>query len=141
MFSFDENALEQEEPESSATNYQKYFKKFVTLCVVVYLLIAVVVESFKKIGQEKIQTTGTIMMIAFNFDLNRYTPDELLPFHWFMELNKQDVVDRMECLINKDSERCFEMQEQTCRAQFQVKGKNYENCMMRAYKMFAKDQK
>ena len=57
-----------------------------------------------------------------------------------MEINKESVVDRMECLINKDPVRCFEQQEQQCRTQFDVKGKNYENCMMRIYKTYAKDK-
>ena len=80
------------------------------------------------------------MKTSFDFDLERYNVQELLPFHWFMEINKEAVVDRMECLINKNPETCFEMQEQKCRTQYEVKGKKYEDCMMSTYKMYAKDQ-
>ena len=54
MFSFNEEELEREEPESSSRNYGKYLKKLVTVLVVFYLLTTIVVENFSKIGTKKI---------------------------------------------------------------------------------------
>ena len=123
IFSENENDLEREEPESSATNYFKYLKILTTLGVGTYLFIEIAIKMFKKIGKIKLQNTSTEMKKALYYNLTKYPPDELLPFHWFMELNKQDVVDRMECLINNDDDRCFEMDKQTCHARFEIKGK------------------
>lgn len=53
MFSFDENALENEEPEKSGNNCGKYFSKLMKLLVAAYLFVVVAVESFRKIGDEK----------------------------------------------------------------------------------------
>ena len=54
MFSFNEEELEREEPESSSKNYVKYLKKLVTVLVVFYLFTTIVVENFSKIGTKKI---------------------------------------------------------------------------------------
>ena len=137
MFSQNENDLEREEPESSATNYFKYVRLLTTLFVGVYLFIAIVYDAFLKIGVEKIKNTSVAMKNILSYDLEKYPTDELLPFHWFMEVNKQDVVDRMECLINEDAEMCFDMEEQVCRSKFEVKGTDYQDCMMRAYETYS----
>ena len=108
MFSFNEEELEREEPESSSKNYVKYLKKLMTVLVIFYLFTEIVLENFNKIGTKKIQTVGTDMKTFYSFDLEEVEIYKLLPFHWFVEINKQSVVDRMECLINKDSQRCFE---------------------------------
>ena len=54
MFSYSEEELEREEPESSSKNYVKYLKKLVTVLVVFYLLTTIVVENFSKIETKKI---------------------------------------------------------------------------------------
>ena len=53
MFSFNENELEKEEPEASRTNYGKYFKKLVTVFVILYLFFMIVLEAFAKINTSK----------------------------------------------------------------------------------------
>ena len=71
MFSFNEEELEREEPESSSKNYVKYLKKLVTVLVVFYLFTAIVLENFNKIGTKKIQTVGTDMKSFYSFDLEK----------------------------------------------------------------------
>ena len=51
------------------------------------------------------------MMPYLDFDLKKYPAQILIPFFWFVDLSKQAINDRMMCLIKKDPEMCFQMQE------------------------------
>ena len=51
------------------------------------------------------------MKTSLDFDIEMFPAEILLPFFWFVEVSKQAIVDRMDCLINKISENCFDMQE------------------------------
>ena len=63
-----------------------------------------------------------------------------MPVHWFLEINKEDVVDRMECLLNENDTLCEHYDEMKC-AVFDKKSYRYESCMLRAYRKFNYEQK
>ena len=74
MFSRDVNDLKKEEPEKDGTDYGAYFKNIIVFVVFIYAFIVVVISSFGKIGEKKIQTTGTEMKANLDFDLEVYPP-------------------------------------------------------------------
>jgi hypothetical protein len=65
---------------------------------------------------------------------------ELLPVHWFLEINKEEVVDRIECLKSEISERCLHYDELKCSI-YNKKEVLYENCMLEAQRKYSLDEK
>jgi hypothetical protein len=67
-----------------------------------FAIVYVLVANFSKIGTEKSQT---VSILKYN-DLTYYVGDDvsgiasLFPLHMFSTFNKQQVIDRMECLVN-----------------------------------------
>ena len=47
----------------------------------------------------------------FFYDMNVYPLKKLYPLHWFIEINREDVVDRMECVIHNEPEFCLKYDE------------------------------
>ena len=66
--------------------------------------------------------------------------ERLLPVHWFLEMNREDVVDRMECLINNNETLCEHYDEVKCSV-LDKKSYEYESCMLRTYRKFGREQK
>lgn len=140
LMTYNEASLEGLEPEKKHTAYGSKMKLILKLAIVVVIFIQVVLESFKKYGTEKIQVLSTNMHNEFYYHLSEYPLMNLLPLHWYLEMNKEDVVDRMECLINKNPEQCQHFDEMKC-AVNDLKSDAYERCMLRTYRKFGKEEK
>ena len=54
------------------------------------------------------------MRNEFKYDLEEYPLKRLFPLHWILEINKQDIVDRIECVIIGDQEQCKKIDEKLC---------------------------
>ena len=104
LMNYKEEDLEKLEPEKKHSAYGSRTKLILQLALVVVIFIQVVLTSFKKYGTEKIQVLSTNMHNEFFYQLSEYPLRDLFPLHWYLEINKEDVVDRMECLINENPE-------------------------------------
>jgi len=48
------------------------------------------------------------------YDMNEYPLRKLLPLHWFIEINREEVVQRIECVVSDISEKCYQFDEKKC---------------------------
>ena len=60
-------------------------------------------ESVKQFDKQKSQELSTKMHNEFNYSMSDLPLEKLMPVHWFLEINREDVVDRMECLENNNA--------------------------------------
>ena len=61
LFSYEEAGLEKLEPEKKHTSWGAKLKLILKLAIFVVIFIKIVLESFKKLGNEKIQVLSTDM--------------------------------------------------------------------------------
>lgn len=102
LFTYEEGGLEKLEPEKKHSSWGTRLKMILKLVVYVVIFIKIVLESFKKLGDEKIQVLSTEMHNEYFYQMADYPLKKLMPLHWFVEMNREDVVDRMECTINQN---------------------------------------
>ena len=55
---------------------------------------------------------------------------QLIPLHHFGSFEKNDVLDRMECMINKHPKACFHYAEKQCVHMYDQKSIDYVKCMV-----------
>lgn len=108
------------------------------LFAVIYILVA----NFKKIGSEKSQQ---VSVLKYN-DLTYYVGEEvggiqnLLPLHFLTTFNKNEVLDRMGCLVNNNKTLCDKYEERKCEVHG-IKRKEYDTCMLIQYEKAGMDLK
>lgn len=104
------------------------------------VVLQILIGSLKKYGTEKIQVVSTKMNNEFFYDMEDYPLKKLFPLHWFLEINREDVVDRMECVLKNKPEFCQIYDEKKCTV-YDIKSELYQDCMLRTQRKFGKDMK
>jgi hypothetical protein len=57
---------------------------------------------------------NTKMHNEFEYDMEEHPLRKLLPVHWFLIINKEEVVDRLECLVSEIPDQCLRYDEMKC---------------------------
>ena len=140
LFDYNEEALESLEPEKNHSKKGSRLKFMIKMALVVVILFKIVWETVKKYGNQKSQELSTTMHNNYIYDTIENPLERLLPVHWFLEMNREDVVDRMECLINNNETLCEHYDEVKCSV-LDKKSYEYESCMLRTYRKFGREQK
>jgi hypothetical protein len=131
---YDGGALKAQEPEKDFSNTLGYIKMAIMFTVGVFAAIYIVYSNFSKIGSEKSQA---VSILKYN-DLTYNVANEvggigtLFPLHMFTMLNKNEVLDRMGCLVNQDEKLCNKFEERKCE-KYGIKTQLYDTCMLIQY--------
>ena len=134
ILKYDENALQDQEPEKEFSPMFKYTKLFLMLAIAAMAVMYILVANFKKIGTEKSQQVSIRKLNEISYDVsnNNSGIQGLFPVHLFTAFNKNEVLDRMGCLINQDQDLCNQFEERKCQ-DYDMKTKPYDLCMLRVY--------
>jgi len=131
MMKYDEDALEDLEPERDFSPTLGYVKLLLLATIGVLAIIYILVANFSKIGSEKSQQVSTLKYndLTYNVSDSMGGITNLLPLHMFTTLNKQEVVDRMECLVSENVQMCNKYKERQCEV-YGLKDQKYDTCML-----------
>ena len=100
----DTQRLDKFEPELKRPIYKKYMKKILMFVTAMMLALYIILSNTKYIGTMKSQSLSSAKTTNFTFPMSH----NLLPVHQFTVFDKQDILNRMECLINNRYEPCME---------------------------------
>ena len=92
MFAYNEDRLEAMEPQKHHGQYAKKLKKFLKFVILTTIFLTIVIDAFSNYGTEKIQVLSNKMRNEFYYDVKEHPLDKILPLHWFLELNREEVV-------------------------------------------------
>lgn len=81
LMTYNEDNLENYEPEKEHNQCQKYSRKALAFIIFGSLLLYILFGSINKYGTEKIQVVSTKMNNDFFYDMEHYPPRKLLPLH------------------------------------------------------------
>lgn len=66
------------------------------------------------------------------YDITGASLYKLLPLHFFTSFNKNEVIERMECLVNNKTDACSAYEMRKCEV-FGLKNPEYDVCMLDQY--------
>lgn len=117
-----------------------YVKLAVLLVVGVLACIYIVYANFSKIGSEKSQQVSILKYNDLSYMIGNDDGgiQNLFPLHFFTTFNRQEVLDRMNCLINDNTELCIKYEERKCEV-YGLKSSSYDTCMLIQYEIAEKD--
>ena len=128
---YDDKALEAQEPERDFSKTAGRLKTMLFAVIGILVIIYILVANFEKIGTLKSQQ---VSILKYN-DLSYNVGDEvgsihnLFPIHFFTLFNKNEVLDRMGCLVNQNTTLCNKYEERKCEV-YGLKSREYITCML-----------
>ena len=78
--------------------------------IVIYTLMT----NLSKIGTEKSQEVTILKHTELMYDITGASLYKLLPLHFFTSFNKNEVIRRMECLVNEKKDACNAYEMRKC---------------------------
>ena len=85
------------EPEKKAS-MGVWIKMILKILAGIIIFFYVIVENVNKIGKLKSESLNLVKKTEISYDMT----NDLLPMHYFSEFSKDQITDRMECLINRN---------------------------------------
>lgn len=74
--------------------------------IVATVVIYTLTTNLSKIGTEKSQEVTILKYTELMYDITGSSLYKLLPLHFFTSFNKNEVIRRMECLVNENKDAC-----------------------------------
>ena len=59
----------------------------------------------------------------------------IFPLHFFATFNKNEILNRMKCLVNRDQEVCIKERMKTCKTFNDMKSLDYDKCVLKIYQL------
>ena len=134
IMKYDGKALQSQEPERDFSPTLGYVKLLILAVIGVFAIIYILVANFSKIGSEKSQQVSILKYndLTYNVSDSVGGITSLFPLHMFSTLNKQEVVDRMECIVSENTTMCNKYKERQCQV-YGLKDSKYDTCMLIQY--------
>ena len=140
IMKYDAGALQAQEPERDFSPTLGYVKLLLLAIIGVLAIIYILVANFSKIGSEKSQQVSILKYndLTYNVSDSVGGITNLFPLHMFTTLNKQEVVDRMECIVSENVDMCNKYKERQCEV-YGLKDQKYDTCMLIQYEKAGMD--
>ena len=85
------------EPEHKAS-MGIWIKMVLKILAGIIIFFYVIVENVNKIGKLKSESLNLVKKTEITYKIT----NDLLPMHYFSEFSKNQITDRMECLVNQN---------------------------------------
>jgi hypothetical protein len=104
-------------------------KQILFWIIVFSIVIYTLSTNLSKIGTEKSQEVSILKHIELQYNITGGGLYKLIPLHFFTTFNRNEVIMRMECLVNQRTDACNLYEERKCEVNG-LKNPEYDDCML-----------